>query len=239
MRPFWEISERDHDIQNPTSPEKIRLLGERLRLGPESRVLDIASGRGGPAIVLASTFGCRIVAVERSRVFAAAARERIAAASLDHLVEVHERDAVDFPLEREAWDAALCLGATFVWGNAADAVAALTPAVRSRGHVAVGEPYWRQWPLPSGVADQGSVGFAETLERFETGLRTTAVIAASEDDWDRYETLHWHAVEEWLVERPGDPERDEIRRRHEEHRTAYVEHGRALLGWAIFVGLKR
>jgi len=24
----WEILERDHDLQNPTSPAKIRLLGE-------------------------------------------------------------------------------------------------------------------------------------------------------------------------------------------------------------------
>jgi hypothetical protein len=28
----WDVAERDHDIQNPTSAEKIRLLGEYLRL---------------------------------------------------------------------------------------------------------------------------------------------------------------------------------------------------------------
>ena len=49
---YPEVAERDHDIQDPTSPEKIRELGERMRLGPESRVLDVACGRAGPAIVL-------------------------------------------------------------------------------------------------------------------------------------------------------------------------------------------
>ena len=35
----WEIVERDHEIQNATSPAKIKLLGTYLRLGPEIRVL--------------------------------------------------------------------------------------------------------------------------------------------------------------------------------------------------------
>jgi hypothetical protein len=40
---YYSIAERDHEIQNPTSPEKTRLLGEWLRLGPGTRVLDIAA----------------------------------------------------------------------------------------------------------------------------------------------------------------------------------------------------
>ena len=60
----WEIVERDHEIQNATSPEKIRLLGEHLRLTPASRVLDIACGKAGPALILASTFGCHILGIE-------------------------------------------------------------------------------------------------------------------------------------------------------------------------------
>ena len=74
---YYAIAERDHDIQNPTSPEKIRLMGEWLRLAPESRVLDVASGKCGPALVLASSFGCRITCIERAPEFLAVAREQI------------------------------------------------------------------------------------------------------------------------------------------------------------------
>ena len=51
---YYAVAERDHDLQNPTSPEKIRHVGELLRLGPDSRVLDVACGMGGPAMLLAT-----------------------------------------------------------------------------------------------------------------------------------------------------------------------------------------
>ena len=70
----WEVAERDHEIQNPTSPAKIRLLGDYLRLSPESRVLDLACGKAGPAIVLAKTYGCRISGIELRSEFAEAGR---------------------------------------------------------------------------------------------------------------------------------------------------------------------
>src|SRR5262252_4646864 len=98
----WEVAERDHELQNPTSVEKILLLGSYLRLNPESRVLDLACGKGGPATILASTYGCRITGVEIRAAFADAARERIAAVGLDGLVEIHTADAATFPLEPES-----------------------------------------------------------------------------------------------------------------------------------------
>ena len=107
----WEVAERDHELQNPTSAEKILLLGDYLRLAAESRVLDVACGTGGPASILAAAYGCRITGVEIRPEFAAAARERLAAAGLDGLVEIHTADASAFPLEPESVDVALCIGA--------------------------------------------------------------------------------------------------------------------------------
>ena len=41
-------------------------------------------------------------------------------------------------------------------------------------------------------------------------------IASSEDDWDRYETLHWQAaLERWLRANEDDPDAPEIRARYE------------------------
>src|SRR5216683_3659637 len=41
-------------------------LGERLRLTPESRVLDVASGTGASAFFLAERFGCQVVGIDYS-----------------------------------------------------------------------------------------------------------------------------------------------------------------------------
>jgi SAM-dependent methyltransferase len=232
---YYAVAERDHELQNPTSAEKIRLLGERLRLRPESRVLDLACGKAGPALLLASMFGCRVVGVERAPEFAAEARRRVAAAGLDARVEIVEGDAEAYAFEPGGFDAALCLGATFVWDGLSGTLAALAPAVRPGGHVVVGEPFWRAWPLPDGVDDLGYVPLPRTVARIEAaGLALVTVIASSEDDWDAYESLHWRAVEEWLAEHPDDPDAAAIRERHERDRDEYLRVQRALLGWAIF-----
>jgi hypothetical protein len=163
-----EVVERDHEIQNPTSAEKIRLFGEYMRLTGESRVLDIACGKAGPATILAEAYGCRILGVELRQAFVDAARTRIAERGLDALIEVRAGDGAELELDPESWDAALCIGAAFAWGTIADAAAALAPAVRRGGFVAIGEPFWRQWPLPFGVDAEGFVDLDATVERFES-----------------------------------------------------------------------
>jgi cyclopropane fatty-acyl-phospholipid synthase-like methyltransferase len=234
---YYVVAEAAHKLQNPTSKEKLLLLGQRLGLGPESRVLDIASRRGGPALLLAENFGCRIRGVEISPDFHAAAIERAEAAGLSELLTFELGDGASVTFEPEEYDAALCLGASFVFGSLADTVDALAPAVRPGGHVAVGEPYWRTPILPDDYAERDELWttLEGTVTIFETSrLPVVSVIASSQDDWDRYETLHWRAVEEWLEENPDDPDAPEFRQLHERYRDDYLGWQRELLGWAIF-----
>jgi SAM-dependent methyltransferase len=239
--PWWHaVVEANHELQNPTSPEKILLLGERLGLGKDSLVLDVASGRGGPALLLVERFGCRVTCVERADEFVAAARERVAASGLEHLIEIVHADARDHTLEPDRYDAALCLGATFIWDGLAGTLEALTPAVRAGGFVAAGEPYWRTWPLPPHFPhdeDEDYATLAGTVERFEAaGPSVVAVIASSQDDWDAYESLHWLTLDDWLREHADDPDAAEFRRLGRHYRDRYLRWQRDLLGWAILVG---
>jgi SAM-dependent methyltransferase len=243
MPSYHVVAESEHELQNPTSPDKIRLLGERMRLGSESSVLDVASGRGGPALVLAENFGCHITCVEKAEEFDAAARRRAGEAGLDSLIEFVHADGQDFLAGREAYDAAVCLGTSFIWGGLPGTLAALVPAVRGGGFIAVGEPYWRTWPLPERAEPELGEDFLplpDTVERFQTaGLDLATLIDASLDDWDRYESLHWLAAEKWLSEHADDLDAENIRVLNEGFRDRYLRWQRELLGWAIIVGRKR
>ena len=239
---YYVVAESTHELQNPTSEEKLLLLATRLGLGPGSKVLDIASGRGGPAILLARETGCSVRGIEIAPEFHAVAVERAVEGGVADRVTFELGNAAEASLEPEAYDAALCLGASFVYRGLVQTIDALVPAVRAGGHVVVGEPYWRRLPLPDDYADRGDpwTTLDGTVVMFETtGIPVVSAIASSEDDWDRYETLHWQAVEHWLADNPHDPEAPEIRRRNERERRTYLRHGREYLGWAIFVGWKR
>jgi len=237
---WWHaVVEARHELMNPTSPEKILLLGERLGLGPESHVLDIASGSGGPALILAETFGCRLTCVERAPEFVARARERVGAAGLGDRIEIVEADAATYELGR--YDAALCIGATFAYGGLVPTLERLRPVAPL---LAIGEPYWRVWPLPPDpfaggnerTAESEWLPLLETVERFEsTGVRVVSLIASSQDDWDRYESLHWQTLDEWLAANPGHPQADEFREHGAAKRARYLGWERDTMGWAIFV----
>ncbi len=237
---WWHaVVESEHEIQNPTSAEKIRLLGQRLGLGPESHVLDVASGRGGPALLLAQEFGCRVTCVERAPEFLAAARQRIREAELEDRIELVEADAATFELGR--YDAALCLGATFVYGGLVPTLEHFRAAAPLLG---VGEPYWRSWPLPpepgldadKRIDEEDWLPLPETIERAEsTGVRVVSLIASSEDDWDRYESLHWQTLDRWLEANPDHAQADEFRALGAAYRDRYVRWQRDALGWAILV----
>ena len=234
---YYVVAEREHELQNPTSAEKLVQLGARLRLGAGARVLDVASGRGGPALVLARTYGCAVEGIEVAPEFHAAAIERAAAEGLDDLLSFRLGDASTATFDGGPYDAALCLGATFVFGGLGGTLDALRPVVRPGGHVAVGEPYWRTLPLPEDYADRDGpyTSLEQTVASIEAhGVRVVGVFAASQDDWDRYETLRWRAAEEWLVAHEDDPDAEEVRAMHERGKDAYLRYGRDLLGWAIF-----
>jgi hypothetical protein len=65
------------------------------------------------------------------------------------------------------------------------------------------------------------------------------LIDSSLDDWDRYESLHWLAAQQWVSEHADDPDVGDIRVLNERFRDRYMQWRRELLGWAIIVGRKR
>ncbi len=226
------IAHNDHFINDPMSADKLRSLGEQLRLGPGHEILDLASGSSGPAIVLAEAFGCRFTCVDWSPTFIRAARERVQTRGLAELIEVIEADASTFAFEAERYDVVMCLGATWIFNGMPDILGALAPGVKSGGHVVVGDVYRMSDADP--VTDVFRFSFHELLDQFdEHGLPVVAYMRASEDDWDRYQSEGARNYVDWLDAHPNHQDAAQVRavRRLRSQRAAEG-------GWAIVAGRK-
>ena len=83
-----------------------------LRLGPETRLLDIACGSGGPTLDLAERTGCRVVGLDVEPAGIARAQEAAAARGLGSRAEFRAADCGGpLPFPDAAFDAVLCVDA--------------------------------------------------------------------------------------------------------------------------------
>jgi sarcosine/dimethylglycine N-methyltransferase len=87
--------------------DAIRAAAETLHLGPESNVLDIGSGIGGPARYLAHTTGCRVTAVELQADLHTIAVDLTQRSGMARRVTHVLGDALTVPLPDATFDAAV------------------------------------------------------------------------------------------------------------------------------------
>jgi ubiquinone/menaquinone biosynthesis C-methylase UbiE len=86
-----------NDFYGVIGERGVRFLAERLKLTPDSQVLDLCSGIGGPARFLAREYGCRVTGIELSDFNHGVAEERTKNAGLDHLVDYLHGNALEIP----------------------------------------------------------------------------------------------------------------------------------------------
>jgi SAM-dependent methyltransferase len=236
-----EIAEADHRILDPLVESQLRLLGEICGVGPETRVLDLACGKGEMLGRWAAWFGASGVGVDLSYVFSAAARDRVAELGVADRVSILQGDAAVYRPEPGGFDIASCLGATWIGGGLAGTAALLRPAVRDGGLVLLGEPYWVDPPPSAAVEAHGFgaddyVSLEGTLDRLDAaGLELVEMVLANPDTWDRYEASQWRTVTAWLAANADDPDHEAMRRFRDEARRTYLRWGRRYLGWGVFV----
>lgn len=74
------------------SQHKLKVICERLQLGPEDHVIEIGSGWGGFALYAAQQYGCHVTTTTISENQYALAQQRIAAAGLSDKITLLKRD---------------------------------------------------------------------------------------------------------------------------------------------------
>ncbi len=84
-------------------------LAGALNLRPESHVLDIGSGLGGPARTVAEAHGCRVTGIDLTQAFCDAANALSAWVGLGDRVTFRQGDATALPFEDRQFDAAMTI----------------------------------------------------------------------------------------------------------------------------------
>jgi demethylmenaquinone methyltransferase/2-methoxy-6-polyprenyl-1,4-benzoquinol methylase len=81
------------------------LLVDRLAVGPDSVVADVATGTAAVAMSIAWSHGSRVIGIDQNEAMLARGRERVAAAGLDGRIELVQGEAEALPLEDASVDA--------------------------------------------------------------------------------------------------------------------------------------
>jgi arsenite methyltransferase len=104
------------DSFHPGGEDLTRHLGEVLTLGPADDVLDVASGTGASAFVLADAFGCRVTGIDYGERNVSEAN-----AQGHHLCRFRQADAEQLPFPDATFDAVIseCAFCTFPSKDAA------------------------------------------------------------------------------------------------------------------------
>lgn len=93
-----------------TTAEEYRRWAKWLDVQAASRVLEVASGSGGPAIFLAGLSGCRVTGIDINAHGVAAAEKRVQALGVSESVGFRHVDAEkELPFPDRSFDAILCV----------------------------------------------------------------------------------------------------------------------------------
>jgi SAM-dependent methyltransferase len=127
------------DTLHPGGARLTERLGQVLQLSPQTRVLDVAAGRGASALTLAARFGCEVVGLDYSRKNVELATLEAASKGLANKVAFYCGDAERLPFADSAFDAIICECALCTFPDKKAAAAEFTRVLRSDGRVGVSD----------------------------------------------------------------------------------------------------
>lgn len=239
---FHEISEGKRHILNPFTHDKLALLADICQPNSNTRMLDLACGKGELLTQWAKTYSIHGIGVDISKVFIGAAKIRAAELEVSEQIEFVLSDAAQYQAEKQTFDIVSCLGASWIGDGLVGTLKLMLPALKPQdGFLLMGEPFWHEIPPKEAYAalnveEDTFTTLEGTLDRFESlGLSLLEMVLANKDGWDRYEAQQWLNVDNYLREHSDDPEAEELRTWMQANRRAYLTYGRHYFGWGVFV----
>lgn len=124
---------------HPGGPASTRALASAALVSRDSRILDVACGRGESARVLASHFGCHVVGVDYSSENIDRANALTADSALSGRVKFVQGDAEQLPFEDNSFDVVICECSLCIFPNIQTALVEFRRVLRPGGRLGVSD----------------------------------------------------------------------------------------------------
>ncbi len=239
---YFDITHKYHIFCNPMSNEKFERFCNLLSLSKDSRVLDIACGKGEVLVRLAEKYRISGVGVDISPFCIRDCKEKHRQRAAETDLTFIELDGAKYqPASGELFDVVMCLGASWVFEDHIGTLRALKRMVRPGGLVIVGEPFWLKEPDTEylkaiGMTRDSSRSHEENVyQGEEIGLSCLYTLVSNKDDWDHYETLQWWAVDNYIQSHRDDPDNQELLEKTKIEKRLYLRWGRDTFNWAVYI----
>ena len=159
--------------------EEYQQFCDRLKIGPDSSVLEVASGSGGPALYLAEKFGCRVTGVDVNEQGIKAARQAAALRGINNS-EFRTADVSEpLPFDDGVFDGVLCIDAANHFADRLGVLREWHRVLKPGGRIVFTDPVVITGPVSNEeIAARSNIGFfifmpADTTEKFirDAGFR--------------------------------------------------------------------
>jgi SAM-dependent methyltransferase len=166
------------DSFHPGGIQLTHRLGELLGLHEQSRLLDVAAGRGTSAFHLAETFHCRVTGVDLSETNVHAASAEAASRGLNKAVRFELGDAERLPFPDESFDAIVCECAFCTFPGKATAAQEFFRVLKHGGQVGISDLTRTEEQIPDLdglLAWIACIGDALPLEQYASILQAAGM----------------------------------------------------------------
>jgi SAM-dependent methyltransferase len=165
--------------------EATAALLEKLTIGPETEVLDIGSGIGGTARMVAARYGCRVTGVDLTPHFVETACALSAMCGMADRVRFEVGSAVALPLPDASFDVALLLHVGMNVPDKASLFREARRVLRKGGTFAIYEVMRTgegdlAFPVP--WAESAELSALETPQTYRAAARETGFVLKAEED---------------------------------------------------------
>ena len=202
-----------------------------------NRVIDFGCGCAEPLTLWAEEFGITGIGIDISVDFCDRAGKKLAMRGLSDKIEIVCSPAADYVFEEGAFDAATCIGSTFVFGGYQQTIHTMKRAVRQNGRLGIGETHWLSNQVHPEYAQKQTATYTEAeLAQFtrDEGFELEYIIHASNDDWDRYISDSWCALIRWFEENPTHTDYEQVFKYFRTDQDEYLQFQRQYMGWAMY-----